>query len=153
MQSDKYVIADSKVHIHLVEDDQDDVHLLKRALSDHLSEFEVHIHENGREALDTLTQSSGSSSTVDLVLLDINMPVMNGYEFLTRFREIDHFRLVPTVVITTANDPDSIKKAYECGANSVITKQKLFDSTANLVQLMVDYWLELTERPRLRTAV
>ncbi len=149
MTQEQYVLLEDKAHIHLIEDDLDDVFLLKRLLSDQLSNFEIHVHGNGREALDYLEHNIEDDDTVDLILLDINMPIMNGFEFLKNLRQMPRFKLVPTIVVTTADDPVSTKTAYECGANSVVTKGKLLLTVPKMVGLMVDYWLTLAEIPDL----
>ena len=127
-----------KVHLHLIEDDVDDVLLLKDLLTEELSGVEIQVHGNGREALDYFDSDAGKNQKVDMILLDINMPIMDGYEFLEVLRQIPRFKLVPTIVVMTADDDISTKRAYDAGANSVVTKGKLLKTVPRMVKLMID---------------
>jgi len=144
-----YTTIVKKINIHLIEDDEDDIHWLNRIMKKHTDSVNLKIHNNGREALAFLMKELENNAQIDLILLDINMPIMNGYEFLKKIRKIEKLKLIPIVVITSATDQDSFQEAYLCGANSVICKDKIFDSSADLIQLMMDYWLHLSERPRI----
>ncbi len=148
MNETNYAAAKNTINVHLIEDDEDDVHWLKRVMTKHMSDINMSVHKNGQVAIESLLTLSEKHIQVDLILLDINMPTMNGYEFLTIMRATDQLKLIPVVVITSATDQESFQQAYLHGANSVICKDRIFDSSADLIQLMMDYWLHLTERPR-----
>jgi two-component system, response regulator len=137
----------------LVENNPDDEALTLRAFQ--LNEFRGSIitARNGTEAVDYLLPSSSDQSTTehanepDLVLLDLKLPQMSGFEVLRRLRENQRTKLVPIVVLTSSNEPTDIERSYTLGANSYI--QKTIDLTEFIsnIRLLVEYWLHTNQPP------
>ena len=129
--------------ILLVEDNPDDVELTRRAFKrSHLCN-EVIVMRDGQEALDYLsgTDSEGRPNPLPVVmLLDLNMPRINGLEVLQQIRARKHTRTMPVVVLTTSDEQRDVIESYQLGANSYIRKpvdsQEFFDA----IQSLELYW-------------
>jgi two-component system response regulator len=84
---------------------------------------------------------------VDLILLDLNLPDISGFEVLRRLRAEPKTRSVPVVVLTSSQERDDVRRAYECGANSFVTKSQNPESMFRQLRLLPVYWLELNRLP------
>lgn len=105
-------------------------------------DVDLEVRPNGREALDYLAQFSSAADpgVPELVLLDLNMPVMNGHEFLAELRGGHPLSAVPVVVLTTSDDETVHRTAEAQGANAVITKVDSLEGMSEIVNTIVDYW-------------
>jgi len=138
--------------ILLVEDNPDDVQLTLRALQKSKIMNEVVVAQDGVEALDYLFGTgkyAGRDSNVKLqvVLLDLKMPKMDGLEVLQRIRRNELTRLLPVVVLTTSSEDRDRIESYQLGANSYIRKPVNFNQFAEAVNQLGLYWLVLNEAP------
>jgi two-component system response regulator len=116
----------------LVEDNQDDADLTLRALKKQGFSHEVVVARNGAEALDYLFgrgqyQDRDVQQVPELVLLDINMPLVNGFEVLKAMRQHEVTKAVPVVMLSSSNEPCDVSESYVLGANKYLHKE------ANLV--------------------
>lgn len=138
--------ADASVLI--VEDDDDDVRLIRRLLRQAPITLSVESVENGRRALDYLEDIGRLEDPrmPDLIILDINMPVMDGTHFLSVLRNHPVFRSLPVVALTTATDVDTVRRAYDFGANAVINKVDSLDGMSQIVNTIVDFWFKIARR-------
>ena len=91
--------------------------------------------ENGRNALDILSDMKSKGEEISLCISDINMPVLNGIEFITEFRKNDKF--TPVVVLTTESEKDTIQKGKEAGASGWIIKPFQAEDLVNVVKRFV----------------
>ncbi len=91
--------------------------------------------ENGQDALDKIAEIKKSGDEIALCICDINMPVMNGIEFITAFREVDKF--TPVVVLTTEAEKDMIQKGKNAGASGWIIKPFQADDLINVVKRFI----------------
>lgn len=132
----------------IVDDDDDHVILIKTALKSYLQKFDLHVAANGLEALKYIQRRIEQKSLYDLILLDINMPLMNGYDFLKKIRREQSINFIPVIVLTTTDSPELLKKAYELGANTVIQKEVFFDPRYNVGEILFNYWLTLAYIPK-----
>jgi CheY-like chemotaxis protein len=137
--------------ILLVEDNPDDVKLTLRALRKSNIMNEVVVAGDGVEALDYLfgtgKYSGVSTVTPQVVLLDINMPRVNGLEVLQKVRAEERTRLLPVVVLTTSSEDRDRIESYGLGANSYVRKPVDFNEFAEAVKQLGLYWLLLNEAP------
>jgi two-component system, response regulator len=132
------------VTILLVEDNPDDEALTVRALRmGTIANIEV--ARDGQEALDYLFNDA--NTTPRLVLLDLNLPEIDGLEVLQRIRGDDRTRLTPVVILTGLNAPIDVVTAYRYGANSFVRKPVDFDQFAEVVHQLGLYWLAVNEPP------
>ena len=130
--------------ILLVEDNPDDATLTELALRQGIS-AKLEIARDGQEALDYL--SDEANDLPRLVLLDLQVPSVNGLEVLRRIREHDRTRLIPVVIVTNSAAPSDVAAAYRNGTNSYIRKPVDFDQFGELIRLIGSYWLVANEPP------
>ena len=136
--------------ILLVEDNPDDVELTMMALEKSRISNEVVVVGDGVEALDYLF-ARGDFAGRDVgvmpqvILLDLNMPRMDGLEFLRRIRADEKTRLLPVVVLTTSNEDKDKIESYKLGANSFVRKPVDFQQFVEAVQHLGLYWMVLNK--------
>jgi two-component system response regulator len=138
--------------ILLVEDNPDDADLALRALRQKHILNELVVARDGAEALDYLF-GAGAHAGRDLrqmpqlVLLDLKLPKVDGFEVLRRIRADDRTRFLPVVVLTSSKEDRDLIEAYHCQANSYIRKPVDFVQFSEAVGLLGLYWLVLNELP------
>lgn len=129
--------------ILLVEDNDDDRVLTLRALKEHRVANEVVVAEDGVEALDYLFGPKALAELPQLVLLDLQLPRVDGLEVLRRIRADDRTRNLPVVVLTTSREDRDIVSSYSLGANAYVCKPVDFDEFLSAVQTLGLFWLLL----------
>jgi two-component system, response regulator len=140
---------DDKV-ILLVEDNPDDEALTLRAFKKNNIMNEVVVTRDGSEALDYLF-ATGAHAGRDLnvmpqvILLDLKLPKVDGFEVLRRIRGTEHTKFLPVVILTTSNEDQDRIKSYGLGANSFVRKPVEFDRFIEAVRQLGLYWLILNE--------
>ncbi|TDB36144.1 MAG: response regulator [Deltaproteobacteria bacterium] len=140
--------------ILLVEDNPDDEALTLRALKKNNILNEVVVARDGVEALDFLF-GTGAHAGRDLalmpevILLDINLPRINGLEVLEKIRANERTKLLPVVILTTSNEERDKLKSYTLGANSFIRKPVDFLQFSEAIRQLGLYWLVLNQSPPL----
>jgi len=138
--------------ILLVEDNPDDADLTLRALKQHNILNEVVLAPDGAAALDYLFGTGAyagrdTSQMPQLVLLDLKLPKVDGFEVLRRLRANDRTRFLPVVILTSSNEEQDLIAAYHNHANSYIRKPVDFVQFTEAVRLLGLYWLVLNELP------
>ena len=143
-------LARKPFHILLVEDSPADVLLTKEALSDSKLLVELHVAENGIQAMEFLRHNGAYSEapTPDLVLLDLNLPLKDGREVLAEVKADPHLRSIPVVVLTTSQAEEVVLRAYGLHANCYITKPVDFESFVNVVRSIQQFWFSIVTLPR-----
>ena len=136
--------------ILLVEDNPDDVELTLRSLRENGIHNQVVVAKDGVEALELLHGSGPEPTPPPLpavVLLDLNLPKVDGIEVLRRIREHPRTRLLPVVVLTSSNEERDVVTSYGLGANSFVRKPVDFDEFHRAARQLSLYWLVLNEPP------
>lgn len=136
--------------ILLVEDNADDEALTLRALKKNNIKNEVVVARDGAEALDYLFATgayTGRNLSVlpHVILLDLKLPKIDGFEVLRRLRAAEHTKLLPVVILTTSNEDQDRIKSFGLGANSFVRKPVQFDKFIEAVRQLGLYWLILNE--------
>ena len=138
------------VEILLIEDNPGDVRLTQEAFRDANKDIRLHVATDGVEAISFLrrTGAKASAPRPDLILLDLNLPKMDGREVLTYIKEDASLKLIPTVILTTSDAESDIVKSYELQANCYLTKPVQLEAFESLVQSINDFWLTMVKLPR-----
>jgi two-component system response regulator len=138
--------------ILLVEDNPDDEALTLRALKKNNIKNEVVVARDGVEALDYLFgqgQFAGRDTTImpQVVLLDLKLPKLDGFDVLRRMRNDERTRLLPVVILTSSNEEQDRVNGYDLGANSYVRKPVEFGAFIEAVKQLGLYWLLLNQVP------
>jgi CheY-like chemotaxis protein len=143
-------MEDKKIHILLVEDDEVDVMNVRRAFKKNNIVNPLYIAANGLDALAMLRGEAGSEPVIPaerrLILLDLNMPRMNGIEFLRELRVDRQLKSIPTIVLTTSNEDRDKVEAYNLNVAGYILKPVTFSNFVEVVATLNKYWM-LSEIP------
>jgi len=134
----------------VVEDREDDILLLRRAFRAAGILNPVMTVRSGEEAIWYLAGEGKYWSRIEfplprLILLDLKMPEMDGFEVLEWIRSRKEFSAITVIVLTSSKEIKDVKRAYELGANSFIVKETEFNHTVTLSKLLKDYWLDLNK--------
>jgi two-component system, chemotaxis family, response regulator Rcp1 len=138
--------------ILLVEDNPADVKITQRAIKESGLAVDLIVVRDGQEAVDYLLRQGVQKDTAgwrgpDLILLDLNLPRMNGREVLERIRATPSLRTVPVVVLTTSKRQEDIEQMYAAGANTYMEKPQDFQSFVAVLQTIHRYWMDLALLP------
>lgn len=138
------------LHVLLVEDDAADVALVEDAFATHRLPSRLHVANDGVQALAFLRREGrfDSAPRPDLVLLDLNMPMMDGREVLAAVKSDTALRQIPIVVFTTSALDSDIVTSYSAHANAYVTKPLDLDEFTGVVAKIHDFYGELVTRPR-----
>jgi len=135
--------------ILMAEDNPDDVIITKRAWKKGQIQNPLHIVNNGEEAIEFLHKKGSytDAPTPSLILLDLKMPRMDGFEVLSILKGDNQFRTIPIIVLTTSDRDIDIKRAYRLGCNSYICKPVNFEKFKKVLMEIQQYWLILCKIP------
>jgi CheY-like chemotaxis protein len=141
------------ISILMADDDDDDYLLTKKALKQGKLLNDLVRVKDGEELLQYLRQEgeyAGKDNTKrpGVVLLDLNMPKMDGREALKAIKSDNELRAIPIVVFTTSKAEEDVFRSYQLGVNSFITKPVKFDDLINVMQTLGEYWFEIVELPQ-----
>jgi CheY-like chemotaxis protein len=136
----------------LVDDSPGDVRLTQVAFRDANRSIRLHVAVDGVEAMAFLRQEGADADhpRPDLILLDLNLPRMDGIEVLARIKEDESLRSIPTVILTTSDAETDIQKSYDLQANSYLCKPVQLEAFDNLVRSINDFWLTKARLPQQR---
>lgn len=140
------------IEVLLVEDNPGDVRLTREAFRSARMERPLHVAADGVEAMAFLRRE-GEFARVprpDLILLDLNLPRMDGREVLARIKEDESLRTIPTVILTTSESESDILKSYELQANCYLAKPVQLEAFESLIQSVNDFWLTKVKLPQRR---
>ena len=142
----------SPVTILLADDDPGDCNLTQRAFARAKINNRLFVVRDGEEALDYLLHRGkyadpASAPRPDLVLLDLNMPKVDGREVLDRIRSTPSLRRIPVVILTTSKQEEDILRSYDLGVNSYITKPVNVTDFIATIQALENYWFQIVILP------
>lgn len=138
--------------IVMADDDGDDIMLAREALIESRVINEFHSVADGLELLDYLRSqgeyaATGTAPRPHLILLDLNMPKMDGRAALAAIKADPELNRIPIVILTTSNADRDIARTYELGAASFIQKPVTFEQMVDVMQALGRYWFEIVELP------
>ena len=141
------------VTVVLAEDDPDDQLLVREAFDEAGLNCDLHIVSDGEELLEYLNRSGrhvdpDSSPRPGLILLDLNMPRLDGHGALKQIKTHEIFRRIPIVVFSTSSEELQVTISFELGANAYLTKPSSFDGLVDLVKVLDAHWFKLGIVPR-----
>jgi chemotaxis family two-component system response regulator Rcp1 len=137
------------VRVLVVEDNPDDVEITRRAFGRARVTSELSVARDGREVIDTLTRDGegGRVPLPDLVLLDINLPKLSGFEVLAAIRTEDGLAAVPVIMLTASGRHEDVIESYRRGANSYIQKPVSFEAFLEALEVLARYWFDVATLP------
>jgi CheY-like chemotaxis protein len=140
-------------HILLVEDSRPDVKIIERALTEGKVSHRLTVLTDGRQALDYFARLEDPDAPAvllpDLVLLDLNLPGIDGCQVLTRVKSHPYLKTIPVVILTTSRREEDVLQTYQAGANTFIQKPAEYPRYRDLVKTLRLYWHDTAVRPPL----
>lgn len=133
----------------LIEDDPGDAELTQIALSKSKLMINLKVINNGEEGLAYLRQEGqyADASSPNLILLDLNLPGLNGLEVLSAIKQEPQLSYIPVVILTTSDANTDIQKSYKLGANCYVTKPIGLKGFAKIVNSIEDFWFTVVQLP------
>jgi CheY-like chemotaxis protein len=143
--NEKSNMGGSHYAILLVEDEENDAMLLKMALKRNNILNPLHWVKDGLEAIAYLNGEGVYANHAlypfpEVLIVDLKMPRMSGLELLQWIRDHSHYKVIPTIIMSSSRQDSDIDRAYELGANTYIIKPSSFDELARVVKLTHEYW-------------
>ena len=138
------------ITVLLVEDSPGDVRLTREAFREANGAIHLHVATDGVEAMAFLRHQGAFADAPrpDMILLDLNLPKMDGREVLAHIKEDDSLKLIPTVILTTSEAEADIVRSYQLQANCYLTKPMQLDAFEMLVKSINDFWLTKVRLPQ-----
>ena len=137
------------IEILLVEDNPGDVRLTRESLYDARIHNNMIVASDGLEAMACLRREGEYADAIrpDLILLDLNLPRMNGFEVLNEIKEDSDLKRIPVVVLTTSQAEQDIIQSYNLYANAYVTKPVDLEQFVRVLKSIEDFWLEIVKLP------
>jgi two-component system, chemotaxis family, response regulator Rcp1 len=147
----KTIVGDGMpIEVLLVEDSPGDVRLTQEAFRDANRSIHLHVASDGVEAMAFLRHQGAHvhDPRPDIILLDLNLPKMDGREVLAHIKEDENLKTIPTVILTTSDAEADIVKCYQLQANCYLSKPVQLEAFENLVKSINDFWLTKVKLPQ-----
>ena len=137
------------IHILLVEDNEGDILLTEEALEEAKIITKLSVVKDGKDAVAYLTRQGrySDSEMPDLILLDVNLPKMNGHEVLKYIKENENLKRIPVIMLTTSSFKNDINLAYDNHANCYITKPIDVKDFITVVATIENFWISIVKLP------
>ncbi|HMJ46896.1 MAG TPA: response regulator [Ferruginibacter sp.] len=138
------------VHILLVEDNEGDIILTLEAFKSGKLRNDISVVRDGEEAIRFLKKEGEFTDACrpDIILLDINLPKLDGKETLHYIKNDEEFKSIPVVMLTTSSSEKDVQDAYNCHANCYITKPVDFTKFIQVVQFIENFWITIVKLPQ-----
>ena len=142
--------TEEPIHILIVEDNPGDARLAVEALTERGITNNISIVKDGVEAISFLRKENDfkESKRPDLILLDLNLPKMNGKDVLAVIKQDAELKRIPVIILTTSEAEQDISSTYELQANCYITKPVGFDKFIDVIQSVENFWLSVVKLPQ-----
>lgn len=138
------------MRVLLIEDNPGDALLLQEAFLEADLDFQISVACDGEVALNALDEclSHQSNSCPDLIMLDLNLPKMNGHEVLKELKTRATLRSIPVIVLTSSRAERDVSTAYELHCNAYFCKPSTFSASVQLIKVIMDFWQKTVPYPR-----
>lgn len=136
--------------ILLVEDSPGDVRLTREAIRAVDGELQLHVAVDGVEAISFLRRQGAHADAPrpDLILLDLNLPKMDGRQVLAEIKRDEDLKTIPTVILTTSASQEDIDAVYQLRGNCYFTKPVEYDAFEGLLKSIINFWLTIVRLPK-----
>jgi chemotaxis family two-component system response regulator Rcp1 len=143
---------DSCRQILLVEDNPADVRLISDAFEETHADYRLSVSPDGEDALDFLFRRGIhiNSPRIDMVLLDLNLPIMSGDAVLRAIRAHEDTKSLPVVILSSSGARKDVRQAYESHANGYIRKPRDLDGIYKAIESLQNFWFDIAELPSCR---
>jgi CheY-like chemotaxis protein len=141
------VVIQRPIEIMLIEDNAGDVRLTQEAMKENKVHNTLHVMRDGESALQALSGGNGFGAHPDLILLDLNLPGMNGQEVLHKIKSNPETRSIPVVILTTSNAEEDVARSYSLHANCYVTKPVDLAQFLSVVRSVDSFWLSVVTLP------
>jgi chemotaxis family two-component system response regulator Rcp1 len=143
------------IEVLLVEDSPGDVRLTQEAFRDANKRIQLHVASDGIEAMAFLRREGVhvNAPRPDFILLDLNLPKMDGREVLAHIKNDEQLKTIPTIILTTSSAEEDIVKSYQLQANCYLSKPVQLDEFEGVVRSINDFWLTRAKLPQQRDSV
>lgn len=138
--------------ILIIEDNPGDIFLMKKSFESVPAKHQLHIATDGQEALEYLYDSAngGSSKRPDLILLDLNLPKVDGREILYRIKQHDDLKTIPVVMFSSSSSAKDIMGSYDLQANCYVVKPYAYEEYATIINSIFQFWISTASLPSVK---
>lgn len=139
-----------EIKILLVEDNDGDIFLTLEALKEARIHNIIDVVKDGEKAMQYLNKENefADAETPDLILLDINLPKMDGKEVLAKIKSDERLMVIPVVMLTTSDSERDIMESYQSHANCYVTKPVDFQKFMDVIQTVKEFWINIVQLPK-----
>jgi two-component system, chemotaxis family, response regulator Rcp1 len=143
------ISAPKLVEVLIIEDNPGDVRLLEEAFHEMQADVHINVARDGAEALQMVLQStpSGTRRNPDLILLDLNLPKVNGHDVLARLKSDPATVRIPVIVLTSSKAEADIRRAYDSHANAYLKKPSTLEGLLSATKDITNFWLRTVTLP------
>lgn len=144
------MMRNKTIEILIVDDDEGDAFMAQEALGETKIANNIHIARDGLEAIDFMEKNGDYKKcpTPDLVLLDLNMPRMNGHEVLAWIRAHEKYKIIPVIILTTSSSDKDVLASYQKFANCFITKPVDLKHFNKVIKYIDEFWTNIARLPQ-----
>lgn len=138
------------IEILLVDDDEGDIKLTRRALEKDKLRINIHVARDGAEAMSFLKKEGAhaASPKPDMILLDLNMPRKDGRQTLGEIKSNDDLKDIPIIILTTSASHEDVVKSYKDGCNCFVTKPVDLKQFTKIIQTLKEFWFAVVKLPQ-----
>lgn len=139
----------SPIRVLLVEDNPGDAELIRDTLESSKLMLEIEVVTDGAQAVDYLLKQGvfARAETPDLIMLDLNLPKMDGRQVLERVKTSERLKLVPVVILTSSDAENDVVRSYQLGANCYVIKPVDLAAFQSIVKAIEGFWFTVVKRP------
>jgi two-component system, chemotaxis family, response regulator Rcp1 len=136
------------VHLLIIEDNPGDVRLLEEAFGELHANVKIKVAKDGAEAIALVAgNSQAKEPSPDLILLDLNLPKINGHDVLVKIKSDPRTRHIPVIILTSSRAESDVRRAYQSHANAYLRKPSTLEGLLNTARDVKNFWMETATLP------